>query len=235
VYRTQPGGYRQQGRPHRGETHKVCHLHTPTTLPLTPLSPHITDPQPTTTTATPTHTTMVRTPQLAPQPTTHHGQQPTTAAAACPRTQDTAQLPQWPQTHCITQCGSTYNNSGHPNPHPNSKDTTTSPNNPQQPLLPVPGHSTLLSCPHRFQPQKAHTSTRHQRWPQHQQGPPYTGQVPMALHTHAHVTQPRRNSQPTAQTATWHCPGAPPPNSRVQPPAAPCPHCPPPALPTLCQ
>jgi hypothetical protein len=45
-------------------------------------------------------------------PTTHHTS--TTAAAACPRTQHMAHLPQLPQTRRLTQRGSTYNNDGHP-------------------------------------------------------------------------------------------------------------------------
>jgi hypothetical protein len=65
------------------------------TQPIHPDGPrHAVSPdaaQPTTTTATPTHTPTARTPQLAPQPTTHHGQQPTTATATCPGTQHMAQ------------------------------------------------------------------------------------------------------------------------------------------------
>jgi hypothetical protein len=67
------------------------------TWPICPNHPrHAASPdvaQPTTMMATPTHTPMARTPQPAPQPTTHHGQQPTTAATAYPRTQHMAQLP----------------------------------------------------------------------------------------------------------------------------------------------
>jgi hypothetical protein len=55
-----------------------------------------------------------------------------------------------------------------------------------------------------------------------------------SLPDHAHATQPQHNSWPTVQT-TWHHPGTLPPNSMVQPPAAPHPCCPPPAPPTCCQ
>jgi hypothetical protein len=94
-------------------------------------------------------------------PTTHHTS--TTAATACPSTQHTAHPPQPPQTHRVTQRGSTHNNNGHPDPQPNSKDTTTSPA-----AHHTPWTTTHNSCRRRLSWDTAHgpaTESPHQHPP----------------------------------------------------------------------
>jgi hypothetical protein len=220
-----------------GETHKVRHSHVPTTLPLPPRA-HVTDPQPTTTMVTPTH----------PRWQGHHN---------WPHNHHT------PQTTTHNSCRCLSQDAGHNQSTPTAPDTPHHPMwlNPQQqwPPRPTPQQQEHHNWPHN--PQQLTTAatacprTQHITQPPpllpatespHQHPPVATATTPARpilcrasangpTHTHTHATQPRRNSRPTAQTATWHRPGAPPPNSMVQPPAAPRPHCPPPALPTFRQ
>jgi hypothetical protein len=117
VCRTQLGAKDNRGDPTGGDPQGVlftCAHHTPTDPTQAATSQNPTSqqqPQP----PQPCNP-MARTPQLAPPPTTHHRPQmtATTTTTACPRTQDTAHLPQQPQTCCVNQCSSTHNNDSHP-------------------------------------------------------------------------------------------------------------------------
>jgi hypothetical protein len=91
---TQPGCYRQQGRPHQGETREVHRLCTPAMLSLTHPSRHVTqnpNPQQQATATGPRY-----------HDTRHTTHQTMTVSAAGPRTQHTAQLPPRPQTRRVT-------------------------------------------------------------------------------------------------------------------------------------
>jgi hypothetical protein len=144
-------------------------------VPTDPVSPHVTDPQPkTTTTATPTHTPMAMTPRPAPQPTTH----PPLPPPPVPGHNTRPIHPNRPRHTASPDVAQPTTTTATPTHTPTARhhDWHRSPpltmdKNPQQPLLPIPGHSTWPRHPHRFQPRKAHTSTHHQRWSQCQQGP----------------------------------------------------------------
>jgi hypothetical protein len=137
-------------------------------------------------------------------PTTHHTS--TTAAATCPRTQHMAHLPQPPQTCCVTRRGSTHNNNGHPNPHPIGKDTMTGPTAHHTPQTTTHDSCCCLSRDTAHGPAAPTASNHRKPTPapttsdSHNTSKAHAGQVPTAPHTHAHATQPRCDSQPTAQT-----------------------------------
>jgi hypothetical protein len=151
-----------------------------------------------------------------------------------------AHPPQPPQTCHVTRHGSTHNNNGHPDPHPNGKDTMTGPTAHHTP------QTTTHDSRHRLSWDTAHgpaapplpaTESPHQHPP------------PATVTTPARPTQgkcqrpptpmpmphsPNTTASPQRKALTWHHPSAPLPDSMVQPPDAAAPHpCHPPPAPPM--
>jgi hypothetical protein len=111
----------------------------------------------------------------------HMTRQTTTASATGPGTQQTAQLPPWPQTCRVTRCGCHLNVPRH------SKATPV----PTAPARPTPRRASGDGSPHPC------TSQAHPM------------QVPTVPHAQSCVMQPQRDSRPTMQgndTAPPRCP-----------------------------
>jgi hypothetical protein len=143
-------------------------------------------------------------------PTTHHTS--TTAAAACPRTQHTAHLPQPPQTHRVTRRGSTHNNNGHPDPHPNGKDTTTGTTAHNTPWTTTHDSCRCLSQDTAHGPAAPTASSHGKPTPApttsdgHNASKAHTGQVPHSpAQQYNHQTRPH----PTHAILHPHCPRTP--------------------------
>jgi hypothetical protein len=108
-----------------------------------------------------------------------------------------------------------HNNDGHPNPHPNGKDTTTGPAAHHTPQTTTHDSRCCLSWDTAHGPAAPTASSHGKPTPapttsdSHNASKAHAGQVLTAPHTHAHAMQPRRNSRPTVQTTDMAPPECP--------------------------
>jgi hypothetical protein len=193
---TQPGCYRQQGRPHQGETREVRRSRAPAMLSLTHPSCHVTqnpNPQQQATATGPRyHDT---------QHTTHQ------ASATGPGTQHTARLPPWPQTHRVTRRGCLFN-------VPRRSQVTPVP---PAPARPTPRRASRDGSPHPCTsqahpmqvPTVPHTQS-HVMQPRRNSRPTMQGNntaPPRCPHPRTQQQNHRTRSHPRAHTAHYpRCP-----------------------------